>query len=264
MGAAPWEGIISSGVHTISVEANGYTPMVFRGTAREGRRETIRVRLVPVDIARPPDAPDSEDDPLLLETPPLVYEETAPFAEDTLRATPPTPPPVTFTEDTGPVLPGVMTLGLMLEGGYASAKWNSAEGQTGWYGIGGCLGAALVRERVWFEMLATAKYGQHFFVKWSEELEKDNFKELRLGLQFRLLFPVKHRRLYLGFEFELGGMISHYNYFYLDFRGGLSVFPHPIFEIRFSPLGLEWVHDFQDKGRLLGWSGGLSFVLRPV
>lgn len=266
MGAAPWEGVISSGLHTIRVQAKGYEPMIFTGTARDRRRETINVKLLPSAAVDGPPEISPREDPLLLETPPVEDFGYAPLPEE-----PSLGPGVSFPSQrrsrfskNSTALPGVMTLGVSGEGGYGSAKWGSASGYSGWYALGGTLGAALARERVWFEMVAVVKYGQHFFPKWSTDLERSEFKELRLGVQLRLLFPVKEKRLYLGFEAELGGMLSHLNYLYVDFRGALSVFPHPVFEIRFSPVGVEWVHDFEERGRVLGLSGNIGFVFRPV
>lgn len=162
-------------------------------------------------------------------------------------------------------LPGVMTLGLLGGGGFGFAKWGDADkGQTGWWQTGGVIGAALARKTVWFELSAVVMYGIHYVTKWPVKLAESRFKELRLGILPRVLFPVRKNRLYFGFEVEGGGLISHINYLYIDFRLSMSVFIHPMFEFRISPGGIEWIYDFSGKGSIFGVTGTFGVVVRFV
>jgi hypothetical protein len=74
-----------------------------------------------------------------------------------------------------------------------------------------------------------------------------DFFKLDLGLQFRLLFPVKENLFYLGAELAPGAGISNHNYVYGDLLFAMSIFPHELIEIFINPVGVDYLQELATK-----------------
>ncbi len=231
MGGAPWEGIVSAGSHAIRVEAPGYETLVLAGEARPQMREVVQVQLVPLQIASP--------------------QPTGAASHSSMAG-----------EDDSTKEPGLIYIAALGGGGYGTAMWgDSKKRPAGSVLGGGSVGALMLFEPVWIDLGVAVSYGAHFIRDWPY-IGDERFLELHLGVLPRVLFPVVGDVFYLGFEAEVGAVISHRNYFYVDLRGDLAFLINKYFELRINPVGAEWLQEAKGKGAVIGYTASAGVAVR--
>ena len=242
-GQLPWEGIVSVGVHAIRVESAGMTPVAFQGTSSAGAVDYVPVRMEP-----------------------LPYPGYG------------TGPAVSTANDTGGRgVPGTLRLGLGIGFGYGTAigAGNWRRPVTTLLG-GGSFGLRVLTKPVWLELgvvvnSTTLKISEYVVDVDDDGIDDDDrwmkfgdFFKLDLGLQFRLLFPVKKNLFYLGAELSPGAGISNHNYFYGDLYFTMSIFPHELFEIFINPIGIEYLQELATSNAsfIVSYRATLGIALR--
>jgi hypothetical protein len=240
LGQLPWEGIVSVGVHAIRVECQGMTPVAFQGTSAPGAVDYIPIRMEPMSY---------------------------PGYSGSFGAAP--------ADTGGRGVPGTLRLGLNIGIGYGTAMGaeNWSRPVTTLLG-GGSFGLRVLAKPVWFELGVMAQ-STTLRIK-NYPVDKDNdghiergmewgdFLILDLGLQFRLLFPVKKNLFYLGAELDPGAGISNHNYMYADLFFTMSIFPHELFEIFINPIGIDYLQELASSNAsfIVSYRATLGVALR--
>lgn len=244
MGTLPWEGIVAPGPHTIRVDCEGMTPVEFQGTSTPGAVDYIPIRLVPLPQ-------------------PASGAPTGGGQGDGGEG----------SGERG--VPGTLRLGLGIGIGYGTAI-----GSPDWRRPvvtllgGGSFGLRVVTKPVWLEVgfavtsttLKIVDYGMDTDGDGDDDrwMRFGDFLKLDLGLQFRLLFPVKENLFYLGAEFSPGAGISNHNYVYGDLFFTMSVFPHELFEIFINPVGVDYLQELatSNASYIVSYKATLGVALR--
>jgi hypothetical protein len=239
LGTLPWEGIVAPGPHAIRVECEGMAPVAIQGMSTAGAVDYVPIRMEPAAAASYSGAPGVG-------------------------------PTASASGTDGHGVPGTFHFGV--QGGFG---YGTAIGAGNWRRpivtlLGGVtLGLRVVTKPIWLDVgiaitSTSLKITDYVMEKDGERMEWGDFFKLNLGLDFRLLFPIKRNFFYIGAELEPGAGISNHNYIYGILRLAMSLFVHELVEIRLNPLGLEFIQELAMKNAsyIVSYTATIGILLR--